>query len=97
MTNITELRDCRAPYCKYKAPVCSYGYCGACCRKYHNFMNMGATATNHEAPSLSPIQYGFKIIEHGKSEKLVPSTQTSIVVTPVLGKIRSNHRSRLSG
>ena len=91
MTQELDLRNCRGPFCKYKAPVCSYGYCGECCHKHHNFMNMGASWTNHVAPVLLPIQYGFKVVERGgpaRSTAVLHETPEPLVV-PVLGALEA--------
>ena len=58
-----ELRACRGPHCQYKAPVCAYGYCAACCRKHHTYAIMGIV--NHKVPTLEPVTYGFKVVEKG--------------------------------
>ncbi len=58
------LQDCRGPQCRYKAPVCEYGYCAACCRKNHNYAITGLQ--EHKVPTFEPVSHGFKVVERGK-------------------------------
>ena len=75
------LRNCRGPNCNYKAPVCTYGYCGACCKKHHNYANMGPAYNTHKPPFLEPIAHGFKIVERNKSWGYTPPEPPKPVVT----------------
>lgn len=69
------LQDCRGPQCRYKAPVCEYGYCAVCCRKHHNYAITGLN--EHKVPVFEPISHGFKVVERGK----VTTGTTSVVIT----------------
>ena len=89
-----ELKPCRAPHCKYKAPVCEYGYCGGCCRKLHNYAVTGSL-TKHIPPAWEPVQYGFKVIEHKSERSTVVTSPTKEdaperpIEPPVLGTLEN--------
>lgn len=91
MKGIPDLHNCRAPNCRFKAPVCTYGYCSDCCHKHHNYAILGQLS-NHKKPDFEAIQYGYKVVEHGYTDRIVTPAVVykppePEVILPVCGKV----------
>lgn len=70
-----EYKNCNAPHCNFKAPVCAYGHCATCCSKHHNYAMIGYTS-NHQPPKGG----GFRVIESGGRQlALAPPSTTPVV------------------
>ena len=82
ISNMT-LRDCRAPFCRYRAPLCEYSYCAECCRKYHNFAVSGIQ--KHQMPP-GAKENGYQVINR-KADILALPTKPIEVRSPVPGEI----------